>query len=204
MDDPETKERIEETVRRILQESDMDEVTESKIRKQASQELGLDLSQTHFKAFVKQVVKAFLQEKQEEEEQQQQQDENHEEEEEEEEQGVSKGKEYDDEGDLIICKLSDKRRVTIQDFRGKTLVSMREYYKKDGKELPTSKGISLTEEQWSAFKKNVPAIEKAIKKMESRNIHVSQGVMSRHQMQSNWSCQPAHGPDTPMSSIQTT
>jgi hypothetical protein len=29
-------------------------------------------------------------------------------------------------------------------------------------------GISLTEEQWSAFKKNIPAIEKAITKMESR------------------------------------
>ncbi|KAL2527731.1 F-box protein SKIP8 [Abeliophyllum distichum] len=65
-------------------------------------------------------------------------------------------------------ELSDKRRVTISDFRGKTLVSMREYYKRDGKELPTAKGISLTAEQWSTFKKNVPAIEKAIKKMESR------------------------------------
>jgi len=31
-----------------------------------------------------------------------------------------------------------------------------------------SSGISLTEEQWSTFKKNVPAIEKAIKKMESQ------------------------------------
>lgn len=30
--------------------------------------------------------------------------------------------------------------MTIQEFRGKTLVSIREYYKKDGKELPTSKG----------------------------------------------------------------
>lgn len=29
-------------------------------------------------------------------------------------------------------------------------------------------GISLTEEQWSIFKNNLPAIEKAIKKMESR------------------------------------
>ncbi|ESW32178.1 hypothetical protein PHAVU_002G300000 [Phaseolus vulgaris] len=161
MDDTETKQRIEETVRRILQESDMDEVTESKIRKQASEQLGLNLSQPHFKAFVKQVVGAFLQEKL------QEQEEN-DEKEDEEEQGVSKGKEYDDEGDLIICKLSEKRRVTIQDFRGKTLVSIREYYKKDGKDLPTSKGISLTEEQWSAFKKNLPAIEKAISKMESR------------------------------------
>ncbi|QCD85142.1 RNA polymerase II transcriptional coactivator KELP [Vigna unguiculata] len=164
MDDTETKQRIEETVRRILQESNMDEVTESKIRKQASEELGLNLSQPHFKAFVKQVVGAFLQEI---EEQQQQQEEN-DEEEGEEEQGVSQGKEYDDEGNLIICKLSDKRRVTVQDFRGKTLVSIREYYKKDGKELPSSKGISLSEEQWFAFKKNLPAIEKAIKKMESR------------------------------------
>ncbi|XP_061350936.1 RNA polymerase II transcriptional coactivator KELP [Gastrolobium bilobum] len=159
MDDTETNGRIEETVRRILQESDMDEITESKIRKQASNQLGLDLSQPHFKAFVKQVVEAFLQEKQQEEEEEQQQQE-----------GSSKDKEYDDGGDLIICKLSEKRRVTIQDFRGKTLVSIREFYKKDGKELPTSKGISLTEEQWSAFKKNMPAIEKAIKKMESRSI----------------------------------
>ncbi|KAI8000008.1 RNA polymerase II transcriptional coactivator KELP [Camellia lanceoleosa] len=35
--------------------------------------------------------------------------------------------------------LSEKRRVTIQDFRGKTLVSMREYYRRDGKDLPTAK-----------------------------------------------------------------
>ncbi|CAL5391052.1 unnamed protein product [Camellia sinensis] len=50
-------------------------------------------------------------------------------------------KEYDDDGDLIICRLSEKRRVTIQDFRGKTLVSMREYYKRDDKDLPTLKGF---------------------------------------------------------------
>ena len=37
-------------------------------------------------------------------------------------------------------QLSDKRKVTIQDFRGKTLVSIREFYRKDGKELPSSKG----------------------------------------------------------------
>ncbi|KAL9330036.1 hypothetical protein ACSQ67_005039 [Phaseolus vulgaris] len=119
MDDTETKQRIEETVRRILQESDMDEVTESKIRKQASEQLGLNLSQPHFKAFVKQVAMPQI-------------------------------------NFVFGFQLSEKRRVTIQDFRGKTLVSIREYYKKDGKDLPTSKGISLTEEQWSAFKKICP------------------------------------------------
>lgn len=34
--------------------------------------------------------------------------------------------------------------MTIQEFRGKSLVSIREYYKKDGKELPSSKGNYYT------------------------------------------------------------
>lgn len=42
-----------------------------------------------------------------------------------------------------LFQLSEKRKVTIQDFRGKTLVSIREYYRKDGKDLPTSKGAYI-------------------------------------------------------------
>ncbi|WVY92415.1 hypothetical protein V8G54_031503 [Vigna mungo] len=76
MDDTDKKQRIEETVHRILQDSNMDEVTKSKIRKQTFEELGLNLSQPQFKAFVKQ---------------KKQQEEN-DEGEVEEEQGVSKGK----------------------------------------------------------------------------------------------------------------
>ncbi|XP_015896029.3 RNA polymerase II transcriptional coactivator KELP [Ziziphus jujuba] len=154
--EPEEEQKIEKTLRRILEKSNMDEVTEHKIRKQASEELELDLSKKPYKAFVKKVIETFLEE--------QAQDQ-----EEEEEQEANDGsREYDDEGNPIICKLSEKRKVTVQDFRGKTLVSIREYYRKDGKELPTSKGISLTEEQWAIFKKNVPAIEKAARKMESK------------------------------------
>ncbi|GMP53719.1 hypothetical protein CsSME_00019103 [Camellia sinensis var. sinensis] len=66
-------------------------------------------------------------------------------------------KEYDDDGDLIICRLSEKRRVTIQDFRGKTLVSMREYYRRDDKDLPTLKAVSfhyLIFEVWKIFISN--------------------------------------------------
>ncbi|GMH22635.1 hypothetical protein Nepgr_024478 [Nepenthes gracilis] len=174
--DSKTLERIEAAVVEILQTADMEQMTEHKVRKLASEKLGIDLSAPDLKRFVRRVVESFLREQQEKAEQQrleseQQEEEAEEEEEEEEEQDTNRrsdGKEYDDDGDLIICRLSEKRRVTIQDFRGKTLVSMREYYKKDGKELPSSKGISLTAEQWSAFKKNVPAIEKAIRKMEAR------------------------------------
>ncbi|CAN1779023.1 RNA polymerase II transcriptional coactivator KELP [Linum perenne] len=126
--DSKTKTDIEKSVRKIIQESDMTATTESQIRKRASQELGLDLNKPEYKAYVRHVVNKFLQEAAEKE------DEKEEAEEEE-------GKEYDDDGDLIICRLAPKRRVTIQNFKGRKLVSIREFYSKDGKELPTSKGI---------------------------------------------------------------
>lgn len=92
--EPEIQERIEKTVRKILEESDMEKMTEHKIRKQASDELDLDLSDPPYKAFVRQVVQSFLEQQKEEEQ----------EEEEEEEQG-GRRKEYDDDGDLIICRV---------------------------------------------------------------------------------------------------
>ncbi|XP_022136923.1 RNA polymerase II transcriptional coactivator KELP-like [Momordica charantia] len=154
--DADIQRRIKETVRNILESSDMDEMTESKIRTLASKELDLDLSRSSYKALVRQVVESFLEERAEEQPQEEQEG------------APAKEKEYDDDGDLVVCWLSSKRKVTIQDFRGKTLVSIREFYRKDDKDLPTAKGISLTEEQWSVFKKNVPDIEKAIKNMQSR------------------------------------
>lgn len=157
----------------------MEETTEYKVRTAASEKLGLDLSLPDRKLFVRQVVEDFLVSKKEEEEEQQQQQNNQhqqqqedeeqveeEEEEEEDEKGKKQKREYDDEGDLIICRLSNKRRVTIQDFKGRTLVSIREYYDKDGKQMPSSKGISLTAEQWESFSKAVPKIEDAIRKLE--------------------------------------
>ncbi|MCL7050135.1 hypothetical protein MKW94_011582 [Papaver nudicaule] len=54
---------------------------------------------------------------------------------------IGGNKEIDEYGDVIICKLSEKRRVTVHDFKGNTLVSIREYYQKDGKHFPSSKGI---------------------------------------------------------------
>ncbi|KAL6986433.1 hypothetical protein U1Q18_019794 [Sarracenia purpurea var. burkii] len=173
--EPEIQEKIEGTVLQILKDSNMDETTEYKIRKMASDKLGLDLSLPERKRFVRQVVEAFLTEQQSKAQPEPDEDKNaasdDDDEEDDEEQRKRKrgcAKEYDDEGDLVICKLSEKRRVTIQNFRGKNLVSIREYYRRDGKDLPTAKGISLTTEQWSSFMKNVPAIEKAVRKMESR------------------------------------
>ncbi|CAN1138918.1 RNA polymerase II transcriptional coactivator KELP [Linum perenne] len=159
--DSKTKTDIEKSVRKIIQESDMTSTTESQIRKRASQELGLDLNKPEYKAYVRHVVNKFLQEAAEKE------DEKEEAEEEEGDQGQQAGgKEYDDDGDLIICRLAPKRRVTIQNFKGRKLVSIREFYSKDGKELPTSKGISLTDQQWEVLRKNIDAVDEAVTKMQ--------------------------------------
>ncbi|KAJ3694968.1 hypothetical protein LUZ60_000345 [Juncus effusus] len=169
----EREERIEETVLEILKESDMESVTEHKIRAMAAERLALDLSVPHRKKMVRKVVESFLVSQQAEEddknkeEEEGEEEENQKEEDEEEEEG--KGKKhygYDDSGDLILCNLNNKRRVTLQEFRGKTLVSIREFYEKDGKQLPTSKGISLPVDQWKVLKDAAPAVEDAIKKLQ--------------------------------------
>ncbi|KAF3328317.1 RNA polymerase II transcriptional coactivator KELP [Carex littledalei] len=188
-DGAETEKRIEETVLDILKVSNMESMTESKVRAEASKRLGLDLSVSHRKKFVRRVVESFLasqptdaggeeaevEAEVEEEEKPNQANEGdgegeevEEEEEEEEDDKRGSGKreyERDESGDPIICALSSKRRVTIQEFRGKTLVSIREFYDKDGKQLPSSKGVSLTVEQWEAFRNAVPRIEDAIKQL---------------------------------------
>jgi len=61
-------------------------------------------------------------------------------------------------------EISRLRRVTVSSFKGKTMVNVREYYEKDGLELPGKKGISMPVEQFSAIAKLLPDIEDAIKK----------------------------------------
>ncbi|KAH9539427.1 hypothetical protein CY35_15G056700 [Sphagnum magellanicum] len=70
--------------------------------------------------------------------------------------------EKDEQGNIIICELSARRKVIVQQWKGQTLISLREYYEKDGKLLPTSKGISLTVEQFEILAKKIKDIEAAI------------------------------------------
>ncbi|CAA3008991.1 RNA polymerase II transcriptional coactivator KELP [Olea europaea subsp. europaea] len=67
----------------------------------------------------------------------------------------------------IICKLSNKKRVAVHEFKGTKVVSIRDFYEKDGKLFP-NRGISLTSKQWSTFRNSFPSIEEAIQMMESR------------------------------------
>lgn len=60
--------------------------------------------------------------------------------------------------------ISSKRFAGVTSYAGKILVNIREYYEKDGKMLPGSKGISLTTTQWAELKKIVErrVVEEAI------------------------------------------
>ena len=62
-------------------------------------------------------------------------------------------------------EISGKRRVTISEFKGLRMVNIREYYEKDGKDLPGKKGISLTVEQYQALIGVMPQIERQLKGM---------------------------------------
>lgn len=52
--------RIRQTVMQVLQNSDMEEMTEFKVRVEASERLGIDLSDINHKRFVRGVVESFL------------------------------------------------------------------------------------------------------------------------------------------------
>ncbi|KAG6986573.1 hypothetical protein G7Y79_00077g099650 [Physcia stellaris] len=56
-------------------------------------------------------------------------------------------------------ELSDRRRVSVNEFNGQTLVNIREYYEKDGQMLPGKKGISLTMPQFNALLALLPELE---------------------------------------------
>ncbi|KAJ5178942.1 hypothetical protein N7492_002152 [Penicillium capsulatum] len=59
-------------------------------------------------------------------------------------------------------EISKKRRVTLSEFRNNTLINIREYYDKDGQELPGKKGISMSVDQFAALVTLLPDIEQAL------------------------------------------
>ncbi|XP_058742595.1 RNA polymerase II transcriptional coactivator KELP-like [Vicia villosa] len=157
-----TRRKIEEMVMDLLTKAELEKATEFTIRLAASERLGIDLSDSHSRKFVRNIVDSYLI-------------------------SIAKNKKLpqvsteavneppvagvtrkNDDSELVICELSSKRKVTVGDYEGRTMVSIREYYVKDGKQLPTTKGMSLSSQQWSTFKNSVPAIEEAITELEGR------------------------------------
>ncbi|GFY87469.1 ssDNA-binding transcriptional regulator [Actinidia rufa] len=49
-----------------------------------------------------------------------------------------------DDDNIVICEISKNRRVSVRNWQGKVVVDIREFYVKDGKQLPGKKGPFLS------------------------------------------------------------
>lgn len=60
-------------------------------------------------------------------------------------------------------ELGKKRKISINEFKGRKLIDIREFYEADdGTEKPGRKGISLSVDQWNKLKELIPKVDKAI------------------------------------------
>ncbi|XP_077231793.1 RNA polymerase II transcriptional coactivator KIWI-like [Tasmannia lanceolata] len=71
-------------------------------------------------------------------------------------------KDTEDTDTITICELSKNRKVSVRSWQGKVMVDIREFYTKDGREMPGKKGISLSMDQWNIIRDHVAEIDKAV------------------------------------------
>ncbi|CAI9753042.1 unnamed protein product [Fraxinus pennsylvanica] len=68
----------------------------------------------------------------------------------------------DESDNIVVCELSKNRKVSVRNWNGKVVVDIREFYYKDGKEMPGKKGISLTMDQWKILRDHVDEIDQEV------------------------------------------
>ncbi|KAF2445957.1 PC4-domain-containing protein [Karstenula rhodostoma CBS 690.94] len=78
----------------------------------------------------------------------------------------------DDKNPFVALKANGTRRVTVSDFKGQTLVSIREYYedKESGQMKPGKKGISLPIDQYNALLAAAPLLETVLAEREEKTV----------------------------------
>ncbi|CAF1584319.1 unnamed protein product [Rotaria magnacalcarata] len=62
-----------------------------------------------------------------------------------------------------LYELSKLRYISVSEFKGKSLVNIREYYEDKGVQKPGKKGISLSVDQWEKLKSAISQIDKDLK-----------------------------------------
>lgn len=155
--------RIEEAVVEILKTGDLETLTEFSIRVTVAERLNIDLCDLESKLLVRRTMETYLLSLPDEAEK-----------------VVEVVKEQSNCNNLPdntcthICKLSNRRNVSVKKFRGETLVTFSNCYEKDGNEFDG--GISLTANQWCALKQGIPAIEEAILQVNSRKRKCEAGI----------------------------
>ncbi|KAJ7045545.1 transcriptional Coactivator p15-domain-containing protein [Mycena alexandri] len=69
-----------------------------------------------------------------------------------------------------FIELGKAKRATVRNFKGSTLIDIREFYtdKETGEPKPGKKGISLTPEQWQELKQATPTLDALIAKISKK------------------------------------
>ncbi|KAI8043345.1 RNA polymerase II transcriptional coactivator [Drosophila gunungcola] len=65
-------------------------------------------------------------------------------------------------GGATTWTLEGLRQVRINEFRGRKMVDIREYYEKGGETLPGKKGISLSIKQWKKLLEVAEEVTRAV------------------------------------------
>ncbi|KAL9234554.1 hypothetical protein vseg_009413 [Gypsophila vaccaria] len=157
--DEETRRQISDTVSDILKNSDLNSLTEKHVRSLTADKLRMDLSELPHKILVRQIVESFLLHDTSA-------------------VGLPPDNDHFNQDNVdtdpvvsdscrVICKLSQNRDVAVRCSGGEHEVSIRNFFWKDGKHTLSHKWFSLSSDQWSTFRQNIPAIEEAIIKVES-------------------------------------
>ncbi|KAF3337739.1 RNA polymerase II transcriptional coactivator KIWI-like protein [Carex littledalei] len=63
---------------------------------------------------------------------------------------------------IVVCEVSKNKRITVRNWNGNVMVDFREYFVKDGKQLPTKKGISLSMDQWKILRDHIEEIDDVV------------------------------------------
>ncbi|KAG2450551.1 hypothetical protein HYH02_005052 [Chlamydomonas schloesseri] len=59
---------------------------------------------------------------------------------------------------LLHVDLSDRRKARVRRYEGRLHVDVREFYKKDGEDAPTQKGLSMDPGQWARLARELPRL----------------------------------------------
>ncbi|GAQ85381.1 Putative RNA polymerase II transcriptional coactivator KELP [Klebsormidium nitens] len=181
----EAQKQVREAAIKELKGANMEDMTERKLRTALEKQLGLELGGEEEKKFLRAVIGEFLDQDEPEEEPEAPIEVKRKKPEKEgpsgggskapeakrvkevvEKKGAQPDKwQYIGDGNLLVCELSGNKKVTVSKWKNQTLVSIREYYEKNGEQLPGKKGISLTLEQWRVLQQNVDVVEEAVKQV---------------------------------------